>query len=86
MNIAGVVINTMPNHEQQLEQQLLTMPGVEVHAISDEGRMVVTIEAENPNCVADTLTRFYDLKGVISATPVYHHFEEINEETPDENE
>lgn len=84
MNIAGVVINTMPDYEPLLEQQLGAMPGVEVHAVTDNRRMVVTVEAEDTRVLADILTGFHNMKGVISATTVYHHFEEYDKETPDE--
>ena len=86
MNIAGVIINALPGHEQQLKQQLDAMPGVEVHAVTDSRRMVVTVEAEDTRTLADTLTGFHNMTGVISAAPVYHHFEEYDKETPDEIE
>ncbi len=86
MNIAGVIINAMPGHEQRLKQQLDKLPGVEVHAVSAERRLVVTVEGNDTRILADTLTDFHDMPGVISAVTVYHHFEEDDEEIPDEIE
>ena len=55
MNIAGVVIHARPEKLEGVEAQLLGLPGVEVHATADDGRMVVTVEDEAPR-LADTFT------------------------------
>ncbi len=86
MNIAGVIIDTLPGREQALQERLAGMPGVEIHAITDERRMVVTVEADDAGTLADILTDFHNMPDVISASTVYHHFEEDEEEVPDEIE
>ena len=52
MNISGVLVHTHPEQAESVREQLVEIPGVEVHAISPEGRIVVTVEAlatgENP--------------------------------------
>lgn len=79
MNIAGVVVDALPQQNRLVEQQLLALRGVEVHAISEKGRMVVTVEGENRECVADVVTEMHNLKGVLSAAMVYHNFEQVCE-------
>ena len=76
MNIAGVVVDALPNRNDRVEQQLVSMAGVEVHAISEQGRMVVTVEGVNQNEVADVVTAMHSLDGVLSAAMVYHNFEQ----------
>lgn len=77
MNIAGVVVDALPQQNKVVEQQLLTLNGVEVHAISEQGRMVVTVEGENREHVADVVTAMHGLNGVLSAAMVYHNFEQL---------
>ncbi len=75
MNIAGVVIHARPEKLAGVEAQLLGLPGVEVHATAEDGRMVVTVEDEAPR-LADTVMGLQDVDGVLSASLIYHHFED----------
>ena len=75
MNIAGVVVFSIPNAETELQSRLNSLFGVEIHAVSDEGKMVVTIENEHESDLADTVMEIQKLTGVLSASLVYHHNE-----------
>ena len=75
MNIAGVVIHARPEKLAGVETQLTELPGVEIHATTEDGRMVVTVEDEAPR-LADTVMGLQDVDGVVSASLVYHNFEE----------
>jgi len=75
MNIAGVVVFANPNSGSELQTKLKTLPGVEVHAVSKEGKMVVTIENEYESELADTVLDIQRIEGVLSASLVYHHNE-----------
>lgn len=75
MNIAGVIISALPNHLPQVREQLVDIPGVELHALSAEGRMVVTVEEVGEHLLGDTIVKLNNLKGVLSAAMVYHHCE-----------
>jgi len=78
MNIAGVVIHARPEKLAGVETQLLELPGVEVHATADDGRMVVTVEDEESR-LGDTVMAFHNVDGVLSASVIYHHFEDSEE-------
>lgn len=71
MNIASVVIRALPGALTEVEQQLAGMSGVEVHARSDDGRLVVTIEAEDKGHVGDTVVQLHALDGVLTAAMIY---------------
>lgn len=81
MNIAGVIVNALPGASRGVQQRLVLLPGVEVHAVSEQGRMVVTIESANERAVADLVTAMHALEGVLSASMVYHSFNEVMDET-----
>ena len=78
MNIAGVVIHARPEKLAGVEAQLLKLPGVEVHATAEDGRMVVTVEDEESR-LGETVMAFHNVDGVLSASLIYHHFEESEE-------
>ena len=78
MNIAGVVIHARPEKLAGVEAQLLTLPGVEVHATAEDGRMVVTVEDEESR-LGDTVMAFHNVDGVLSTSLIYHHFEDSEE-------
>lgn len=74
MNIAGVLIHSHPDSTETVTRSLSALPGVEVHAAVD-GRIVVTVEGDDANVLADTFRGFSDMSGVLSTAMVYHHFE-----------
>ncbi len=51
--------------------------GVEVHAQSDDGRIVVVVEDTPDRFASETIMDLHQIPGVISLTLTYHHFEEL---------
>ena len=75
MNLSSVLVNAQPGQVAQAQQALLTLSGVEVHAVTEEGRMIVTIEADSEGALADMFGVINQLPGVLSASMVYHQYE-----------
>ena len=78
MNISGVLVATSPKNIKQVTTDLQTLAGVEVHASSDVGKLVVTVETEHEGAMADTVVAIQNLSGVMSAAMVYHHNEAMD--------
>ena len=76
MNISGVVVHSKPENVAAVQQRLTSIPGVEIHAVGDDGRMVVTVEEASDRKMADTVNGLQTMEGVIAASMVYHHFED----------
>ena len=74
MNISGVLIHASPEHSEKAAKVLSEFDGVEVHANSN-GKLIVTIEDENSNALADRVMQFQDLPNILSVAVVYHHDE-----------
>lgn len=70
-HICGVMIHAVADKRKQVEQTLLQSEGVEVHANSEEGKLVVTVESDDNYYVADTISAFKDIDGVLSASMIY---------------
>ncbi len=72
MNISGVLVHVNPEKLDKASEQLLTIPGVEIHATTDDGRLIVTIEDDN-NMIVDTVINLHQFDGIISAVMVYQY-------------
>jgi len=52
---------------------LLQLPGVEIHAQSPEGKVVVTLEDDDTNTAADSYVALHGIPGVASVAMVYQY-------------
>ncbi len=77
-SICGVMIHARPDKKIQVEQALLNTKGVELHGSSPEGKLVVTVESEDQYYVADTISAFKDIDGVLCASMIYQCSDDSN--------
>ncbi len=75
MNICGVLVHAHPDRLAAVRAGLAEMPGVDVHAETPEGRLVVTVEEHDGLGASERLADLHKLRGVLSAALVYHHHE-----------
>ncbi len=75
MNISSAIVHARPGELSIVQAGLATLAGVEVHGVSPEGKLIVTIETEDEGSNADTYQRIGQLDGVMSAAMVYHQTE-----------
>lgn len=76
MNISGVIVHARPERVADVQHSLTAMAGVEVHAATDDGRLIVTVEDDDDRVLADTVMSLHNVPGVLSAAMVYHQFED----------
>lgn len=76
MNISGVIVYAAPKKANLVEKKLVAITGVEVHA-NESGKLVVTVEHESINGLADQVMKFQDISGVMSVAMVYQHNEDL---------
>lgn len=74
-HISSAVIVALPARRAEVERELRSMPGVEIHA-AEGSRIVVTIEGPTSGALGETLSRMSLIDGVISANMVFEHIEE----------
>ncbi len=77
VEICGVLVHAKPGYSEYVQTELLTVPGVEVHQVTKDNRLVVTIERISETSLADSLSTFNSIANVLSATLIYEHAEEI---------
>jgi nitrate reductase NapD len=73
MNISGVLVHAKPEKIDNVKEQLEAISGIEVHATTENGRLVVTIEQDNDRMIAETVVNFHNFDGVLSAAMVYQY-------------
>lgn len=76
MNISSIIIHTRPQDSSRLLGKLADMPGVDVHAALDDGRIVITVEDTPENVPAETLMQVQNMQGVLNAALVYNYCDE----------
>jgi len=75
MNISSVIVHAKPTELTSVRGSLEQIPGVEIHAATDDGKFVVTIESDTDGETASTFDRINTMDGVMSAAMVFHQFE-----------
>jgi nitrate reductase NapD len=70
-SVCGVLVHVVPDRIEAVSDELKRLPGVEVHAKTDNGRLIVTIEDAAGEKAGATLTRIPMIDGVIAAALVY---------------
>jgi nitrate reductase NapD len=75
MNISSVIVIPHPDHIEAVRLCLGEIDGVELHAVSPEGKMIVTIEADDDRATTGAYEYISHLNGVLSASMVYHQNE-----------
>lgn len=75
MNISSIIVIPHPDHIESVRQQFADLDGVELHAVSPEGKMIATIETEGDKDTIRTYEFISQMPGVMSASMVYHQQE-----------
>ena len=75
MNISGVIVHARPDQVGAVRGRLIDIAGVEVHAATDDGRLIVTVEEANDRQLADPVLSLQQVPGVLAASMVYHEYD-----------
>lgn len=75
MNITGILVYARPGAAEAVRDRLGQMPGVEVHAVTPEGRLIVTVEQPDERQMALAFDRFSHIPEIVSTVLVYNHFD-----------
>lgn len=75
INICGLLVHARLRDITQVKDRLLQYNGVEVHSVTEDGRLVVTIDNDDQYDLIQTINAINSVDGVISAAMVYQHHE-----------
>lgn len=76
LQISGVLVHAHPLKITEVRDALSAMNGVEVHQETDDGRLIITVEESGEVRAGDSLLEIHRIDGVITASLVYHHFDD----------
>ncbi|HYD68884.1 chaperone NapD [Azospirillum sp.] len=77
LHISSVVVHARPEAVPAVSRTAASLAGVEVHAATDGGKLVITLETEDEQTIVSHLNTLSLLDGVLAATLVFHHVEPL---------
>jgi len=86
VHLAGIVVYAAAAQVASIAAAVNAIPGARVHATSDSGKLVVTLEASSAGELAGLSDAVRRVSGVLDAAMVYQHaenLESMNQEISD---
>jgi nitrate reductase NapD len=77
LHIAGIVVHARPESVQRIAEAIGGLSGVEIHATSADGKLVVTLEASSAREIAARMDEIQQFDAVLTASLVYQHNETL---------
>ena len=75
MNISSLIVDARAESSAAVRSEIAQWPGLQVHAATPEGKLVVTVESATDSQTTDTFSALQALPGVLAVSMVYHQFE-----------
>lgn len=71
VHIASLVVHAAPRRLPVVAERIRALPGAFVHAVSANGKLVVTLEAASADAMTAQVADIQHIDGVLSAALVY---------------
>lgn len=75
IHISSLVVHARPANARAVCDAIGRLPGAEIHAVTEEGRMVVTLETKGGGDFLARMAEIDRLPGVVSTALVFHQVE-----------
>ena len=85
ISICGVMAQVLPENIDEVKARMLQIAGLEIHAIGDDGKVVITVESNSYKDTGERISALQKIKGVISASMIYQHTETLEEQALETN-
>lgn len=76
MSISSLVVQVAPERAVDVRNAMEMFDGVEIHKLTDNGQIIVTIDSPSGRSAAETISKFNSIRGVLSTSLVYSYFED----------
>ncbi len=77
-HVASFIAHAVLQNIEEIKQKISAITGAEIHATSETGKIVFTIEASSQKQIGRCTEQIQNSTGLLSLSPVYHQF--LNEE------
>ena len=81
MDISSAILHIVPGRPAEAPEALLRLSGLEIHAESPEGKMVVVLEDDDLESAANKYVTLHGMPGVASVAMVYQYSDDESVET-----
>ena len=75
LNISSAIVYARPGTDATVRERLPHIPGVEVYAAAEDGRLIVIIEADNDRCAMDTYEAIARMDDVLNIAMIFQQTE-----------
>ncbi len=82
--IAGLVVTARPERLSAVRTALARLPGAEIHAVDERGKLVLTLESASDGRIADLMLHIPDIPGVLTCDLAHYHSETAAQTLGDE--
>ncbi|MBE1274545.1 MULTISPECIES: chaperone NapD [Enterovibrio] len=83
-HVSSLVVHAAADQTEQVKERIEALPGTEVPATNQTGKLVVVVEGDSRGELLDIFEQIKALPGVLAATLVFHQVENENIE-PESN-
>ncbi len=77
MAICSLVIQSKPEYIEAVNESLLAMEGVEIHAQNEQGKMVVSIDHPSREYCSEAMIDMSRINGIMSCSLVFEYQEDL---------
>jgi nitrate reductase NapD len=81
MNISSAILHIAPARLGEAREALLALSGLEIHAETPEGKMIVVLEDDDLESAANKYVALHGVPGVASVAMVYQYSDDESVET-----
>jgi nitrate reductase NapD len=75
MHLSSLIVDTQPSQVSAVCAILRQWPGVEVQVVTEQGKLIVTVETDFDEQTTRIFARINALDGVMAVAMVYHQYE-----------
>ena len=81
VHIVSLLVQAWPDRLPSVEAELSALPGVESHGSNGAGKVILTLESRGDAELMERIRQIETAEGVIAASLVYHHAEEMGDDS-----
>ena len=81
VHISSLVVHVRPDRCVDLRAAIGALAGAEVHAGTEDGKLVVVLETQSEAETLDRIAAINEMNGTIAASLIYHEIDADSEET-----
>ncbi|MGL5359039.1 MAG: chaperone NapD [Shewanella sp.] len=76
-HVTSLVVHAAPHALDEVHTNISALVGCDIHAVTPEGKLVVTLEGSSQKAILDNVEAINALSGVLCASLIYHQVEPL---------